>query len=162
MLSVEPGLDAGVAQTLPNLRHRRFVGTVVAEKDVESVLGVTVFRHRMGIVPRCGLGQTRQAARASMTSEIDVGAKRAKEVIVVQTIELHLQQETLDRARRLARARHCRIEDVIQAAIEGLPIVEPQEDLILGMFKDEPELIDQVTQLAMEARERDPLRRESA
>lgn len=81
---------------------------------------------------------------------------------MVRSIELHLEEDVLTRARQLAQARRCKIEDVFEAAIEGLPMVELHDDPVLGMVKDEPELIDQVTQLAMEARERDALRRAGA
>ncbi|NJL27114.1 MAG: hypothetical protein HC897_04120 [Thermoanaerobaculia bacterium] len=77
---------------------------------------------------------------------------------MIQTIELRLEEHVLDRARRLAQARRCKIEDVFEVAIESLPVIEPQTDVFLGMLRDEPELGDQVTELAMVARERDPLR----
>ncbi len=77
---------------------------------------------------------------------------------MVQTIELHLEKRILDRVRRLARSRHCRIEDVFADAIERIPFAEAPADPFLGMFKDEPELVDEVTRSAMEARERHPLR----
>ncbi len=77
---------------------------------------------------------------------------------MVQTIELHLKKRILDRARRLAQARHCKIEDVFEDAIERISPVEAPADPFLGMFKDEPELVDEVTRSAMEARERHPLR----
>ncbi len=79
---------------------------------------------------------------------------------MVQTIELHLEKRILDRARRLAQARDCRIEDVFADAIERVPPVEAPADPFLGMFKDEPELVDEITRSTMEARERHPLRSE--
>ncbi len=77
---------------------------------------------------------------------------------MVKTIELHLEKRILDRVRRLAEARHCSVEDVVADAIERIPPVETPADPFLGMFKDEPELIDEVTRSAMTARERHPLR----
>jgi hypothetical protein len=77
---------------------------------------------------------------------------------MVRTIELHLEERVLDRVRRLARARHCTIEDVFTDAIERVPVAAAQEDPILGMFKDEPQLVDEMARAAMEARERHPLR----
>ncbi len=76
----------------------------------------------------------------------------------MKTIELHLEQRILDRVRQLAKARHCRIDDVFADAIDRFPSVEATPDPFLGMFKAEPELVDEVTRAAMEARERDPLR----
>ena len=77
---------------------------------------------------------------------------------MMQTIELHLEKRILDRARRLARARQCRIDDVVAEAIERIESVKSREDPFLGMFKDEPELVDEITRSAMEARERHSLR----
>lgn len=78
---------------------------------------------------------------------------------MVKTIELQLEQRILDRVRRLARARHCQIEEVFADAIERIPpAAEAPADPFLGMFRDEPELIDEVSRSAMEARERHPLR----
>ncbi len=77
---------------------------------------------------------------------------------MVKTIELHLEKRILDRVRQLARARHCKVEDVFADAIERIPSVKAPTDPFLGMFKDEPELVDEVTRSAMEARERHPLR----
>lgn len=78
---------------------------------------------------------------------------------MMQTIELRLEKRILDRARQLARARHCKIEDLFADAIADTPTVKASTDPFLGLFKDEPELVDEITQSAMEARERHPLRR---
>ena len=77
---------------------------------------------------------------------------------MVQTIELQLEKRILDRARRMAEARHCRIEDVFADAIERIAPHDESADPFLGMFRDEPELVDEVTRSAMDARERHPLR----
>ncbi len=74
------------------------------------------------------------------------------------TIELRLGDRALDRARRLARTRRCPLESVFEDAIEKMPLAEAHDDPFLGMFRDEPELIDEVTHSAMKARERDSLR----
>jgi len=81
---------------------------------------------------------------------------------MVKTIELHLEQRILDRVRQLAAARHCQVDDVFADAIERIPpAVEAPADPFLGMFRDEPELIDEVSRSAMAARERHPLRSEA-
>jgi hypothetical protein len=57
----------------------------------------------------------------------------------METIELQLDEQTLARLRQLAASRHVTLEE--------------------GMLADEPELIDQVTEEAMRAREgRPPIR----
>lgn len=71
---------------------------------------------------------------------------------MVQTIELRLDKRILDRARQLARARHCDLEAVFADAIDRLPAAPTPDDPFLGMFKDEPELVDEVTGAAMAAR----------
>lgn len=73
-------------------------------------------------------------------------------------IELQLDEQTLERARRVATRRHSTLEGLIQEIIEFLAGPEPTDDPILGMFAHEPELIDQVVESALAARERDPFR----
>ena len=67
----------------------------------------------------------------------------------MQTIELQLDEETLERARRLAEARHDTLESLIVEVIERLALVDMESDPILGMFADEPEILDQVVESAM-------------
>ena len=74
------------------------------------------------------------------------------------TIELQLDEKTLELARRVAKLRHSTLETVVKEIIERLAVVETADDSILGMFAQEPELVDRVTESAMTARERDPLR----
>jgi hypothetical protein len=74
------------------------------------------------------------------------------------TIELQLDEQTLEQARRLARLRHATLETLIKEIIELLAVAEAAGDPVLGMFSQEPELIDRVIESAMMAREIDPLR----
>lgn len=79
------------------------------------------------------------------------------------TIEVHLDDKTLEQVRALARRRNSTIEALIEDVIVQLADAAKtdttkNEDRILGMFADEPELLDEVVQSAMQARERDPLR----
>lgn len=76
----------------------------------------------------------------------------------METIELKLDQQTLARALRLATSRHCTLEELIEKIIEQLEAAEATNDPFLGMFSDEPELIDQVMESAMMAREAHSLR----
>jgi len=73
-------------------------------------------------------------------------------------IELQLDEQTLERARRVARLRRSTLEALIKEIIALLALVEEADDPIMGMFAQEPELIDQVVESAMAAREADPLR----
>ena len=74
------------------------------------------------------------------------------------TIELQLDEHTLELARRAAESRHSTLEALIQEIVRLLAASEPAEDPIVGMFAQEPELLDHVIESAMRAREHDPLR----
>jgi hypothetical protein len=76
----------------------------------------------------------------------------------VTTIELQLDEQTLERARNVATRRRSTVEALIVEIIELLAGAEGTDDPILGMFAQEPELIDQVLGSAMAARETHPLR----
>jgi hypothetical protein len=76
----------------------------------------------------------------------------------MQRIELELDEKTLTRARELARSRHCSLDQLIKGFIEHEVKSATSVDTVLGMFADEPEILDEVAESAMLARERDPLR----
>lgn len=76
----------------------------------------------------------------------------------MERIELQLDAQTLERARRLAEARRCTLEQLIQELIEQVGVAKTTNDPFLGMFAHEAELIDQVIESAMRAREEHPLR----
>jgi hypothetical protein len=77
------------------------------------------------------------------------------------TIELQLDEKTLELARRVAELRHSTLEAIIREIIERLAFAAIQDDPVVGMFAQEPELMDQATESAMTARERDLLRQSS-
>ena len=79
----------------------------------------------------------------------------------METIELEMDEETLERARRIAALRNSTIEALIRDLIDMLVVAEASPDPLLGMFAQEPALIDQVVDQAMTARETDPLRAHS-
>jgi hypothetical protein len=76
----------------------------------------------------------------------------------MERIELELDTQTIERARRVAQARHCTVEHLLREMIESLGSTAIEEDVFLGMLAQEPEVIDQVLVMAMEAREQHPLR----
>lgn len=76
----------------------------------------------------------------------------------MEKIELQLDEQTLARALRLAEFRQCSLEELIREIIEQMEVFETADDPFLGMFVDEPELIDQVIESTMMAREAHPLR----
>lgn len=73
-------------------------------------------------------------------------------------IELQLDEYTLELARRAAESRHSTLETLIQEIIKLLAASEATDDSIVGMFAQEPELLDHVLESAMAAREHDSLR----
>ena len=76
----------------------------------------------------------------------------------METIKIHLDEQTLGRARQLAERRHCSLEELITGLIEQLGAIRSDEDALIGMLADEPEVMDQVVESAMKAREEHPLR----
>jgi len=79
----------------------------------------------------------------------------------MRTIELQIDEQTLERAQRLAESRRCTLEELIKEIIEQLGVAEAANDPFLGMFAHEPELIDQIIESAMKAREEHPMRQSS-
>ena len=73
-------------------------------------------------------------------------------------IEVQLDEQTLARAMKLAESRHCTLDELIRDVIEKLEAFKVGDEPFLGMFADEPELIDQVMESVMMAREAHPLR----
>jgi hypothetical protein len=76
----------------------------------------------------------------------------------METVQLQLDEETLARARRLAAARHVTVEELLKEALAQLETSASTDDPILGMFAHVPELMDEIVEEAMQARERHPLR----
>ena len=73
----------------------------------------------------------------------------------MQTVRLKLDRQTLRHIKELAAARNCTVEQFLQDLVAEL---EKPADPLLGLFRDEPELLDQVVQDAMRDRETRPLR----
>jgi len=72
----------------------------------------------------------------------------------MKTVEIHLDDQTFVKAQQFASFHQCTLEDLIKDIIEQLGISEPIEDNIIGMFADEPELLDEIVESAMLAREK--------
>ena len=86
------------------------------------------------------------------------GWQRKVMEVAMETIELKLDEQTLERARQLAAARHVTLEELLKEALVRLNPPTAREDSVLGMFADEPELLDEIVEEAMQARERDSFR----
>ena len=76
----------------------------------------------------------------------------------MKTIELNIDEKTLDHAMHIAESQHCTLEELIKVIIEELSISKFTKDGIIGLFADVPELIDEVVESAMTDRETHTLR----
>ena len=76
----------------------------------------------------------------------------------MKTIELELDEHIFEQAQRLAGERRHSLESFIAEIIKQLAIIETKSDSLLGMFAQEPEVMDQVIASVMTARETHPLR----
>jgi hypothetical protein len=70
----------------------------------------------------------------------------------MEKVELYLDAPTLERTRRLAHDRGATIEQFLTQLIEQLDAAD-RSDTVLGSFSDEPDVLDQVIEDAMRARE---------
>lgn len=73
-------------------------------------------------------------------------------------VELQLDEQTLERAQKVAALRRSTLEALIAEIIGLLAGDQESDDPLMGMFSQEPDLMDQVINSAMSARETDPLR----
>jgi len=76
----------------------------------------------------------------------------------VTIVRLHLDDQTFERIKQIAAGRRATVETLLQDLVQHLVTTETSTDPILGMFAQEPDLMDDVTTSAMSARETDPLR----
>src|SRR4029078_4412823 len=72
--------------------------------------------------------------------------------VLMETIELQLDERTLENARQLAEARHLTVEDLLKETLSRLFAPSKQADPILRLFADQPQLFDQIVEEAMQAR----------
>jgi hypothetical protein len=86
-----------------------------------------------------------------------VYAKAGKEVLMT-IVKLDLDNKTFESIKRIAIRRRATVETLIQDLVQRLVAIENTHDPLLGMFAQEPDLMDAVTTSAMGARETDPLR----
>ncbi|MBE9129508.1 MULTISPECIES: hypothetical protein [unclassified Coleofasciculus] len=81
----------------------------------------------------------------------------------METLELQLDKKTLDLARWLAESRHCNLSELITEAINKLAVpersrrTESTKDRIMGMFADEPDVVDEILEEIMRDRAAHPL-----
>ena len=88
---------------------------------------------------------------------MQVNAHTGNKEAPLTTIELQLDDKTLERVKHIADRRSATVETLIEDLIQRLVTIET-EDPLLGMFAQEPHLMDAVVASAIQARETDPLR----
>jgi hypothetical protein len=76
----------------------------------------------------------------------------------MKRVEIDLEEETYEAARKMAEERHRSFEEML-ADLIALHVQDPSRNAIIGLFASEAALVDQVCEDAMVSRERDPLRR---
>lgn len=76
----------------------------------------------------------------------------------MSTVQLQMDEITFRRAQQVARQRHSTVETLLKEMINSIATRLDTEDPFLGMFSEEPELIDQIVANAMQSRETAPLR----
>jgi hypothetical protein len=76
----------------------------------------------------------------------------------MQTLQLELDEQTAGRVQRLAAVRQITPEELIRELVTQAEEAAPVKDPFLGLLADEPELIEQIVEEAMIARERYPFR----
>jgi hypothetical protein len=79
----------------------------------------------------------------------------------VTTVKLHLDNQTFERVKDIADRRRATVEGLIQDLVERLVTTQTDEDPFLGMFAQEPDLVDAIVASAMHTRETGSLRLET-
>lgn len=59
----------------------------------------------------------------------------------------------LERARELAAARHCSVDELLQQALDRIECPTPGAKSVLGLFADEPDLADKLMEDVYRTRE---------
>jgi len=72
----------------------------------------------------------------------------------MKTLELQLDENTFQRAIRLATDYQWTLEELFAQALDKLKAPSSSDDSILGLFSEEPELIDEMVESAMQTREK--------
>ncbi len=75
----------------------------------------------------------------------------------MEKIELQLDDNTLEKARWLAKSHHRDLSQLIAYAIDKLAVTDPPKDRLLGLFADDPESVDQMLEEVMKDRAAHPL-----
>ena len=80
----------------------------------------------------------------------------------MKVVEVRIAPELYHRAEALAAARQCSVEALLRCLIEQVIEAEAPADRTIGLFADEPDLIDNVLANALAERERRHILRSTA
>jgi len=76
----------------------------------------------------------------------------------MQKIQLELDDRTFEQVMQLAKLRGCTFEELFKDFVKKSNVKVSGQDHLLGMFADEPELMDEVLDSIMASREKHGLR----
>lgn len=71
----------------------------------------------------------------------------------MKTLELQLDENTFQRALRLATYYQLTLEELFAQALDKIKTPSSTDDPMLGLFSEEAELIDEIVESAMQTRE---------
>lgn len=80
----------------------------------------------------------------------------------MDNVVVELDRQTSERVRRLAKAHRTTVINLVQTLIAQLDAAEPTTDFVLGLFADEPVLLDSIVEDVMLTRETQLLRHTNA
>ena len=69
-----------------------------------------------------------------------------------------IDERLLERARQLAAARNCSVDEILEQALDRLESPQASGNSIIGLFADEPELADRIIEDVYQTRESSTLR----
>lgn len=72
----------------------------------------------------------------------------------MKTVEIRIASDVYERAEALARSRQCSVEELVSRLIVQADERHETRDETMGLFADDPDLIDAVVEQAMADRER--------
>jgi len=70
----------------------------------------------------------------------------------MEKIEIELDKQTLEDAKLLAEVRQCTLPELMAEVIKRLGSAKVTKDPWMGLFVDEPELVDEIIEEAMKNR----------
>lgn len=76
----------------------------------------------------------------------------------MSTEPIQIDERLLARARKLADERHCSVDEILREALDQMESPKRVAKSLIGLFADEPEILDQVIEDVYRTREHVGLR----